>query len=203
MAAQDGGGFRHWLRGLPTGVGGPASKTGTMRYWSRGLPATALEVSGPEAILLVVANASQGHTAGAVVLVVDTSLVVSSAEHAHSAQAPTLTQVHALVVAEAGHLHSVQAPALAQAHSLVVAGAEHGQSVEAVLLTQAHLLVMAGALHAQSVSAVDLAQQVIWRQAYGLLVNVDREVDDLTVAICEAVAATVDIDTAWAAEVEL
>jgi hypothetical protein len=108
--------------------------------------------------LLVVADATHGHTVDNLTLTQSVTLTVADAAHAHTVDSPSLTQAHVLAVADATHAHAVDSPSLTQANTLAVADALHGHSADNITLSAGITLAIADAAHAHSVDNLALVQ---------------------------------------------
>ena len=114
------------------------------------------EVGGGSTVL-VVQDATHGHTAENVALTQKQLLAVADATHSHTAEAPALVQAFLLTVADATHAHTADNLDLdIGSILLVVADAAHSHTAENVALTQKQLLTVADTLHAYTADNLDL-----------------------------------------------
>lgn len=138
-----------------SGTGGDFSVTGTLTEpaWRPGVKSA---VSGT--ILLIVADASHGHTTDGIALSQAHALAVADALHAHATDAILLTQAHVLVLDDALHAHAADTVTLTQAHALIVADAAHAHAADNVVLDFSTALEVADAAHAHAADSLTLSQ---------------------------------------------
>lgn len=109
--------------------------------------------------LLVVDNATHGHTVDSVTVTQQHTLAVDNALHSHTVDNVTITQQHTLVVNDTIHSLTSDTPWLIYNTPLVVADALHGHTVDNVTVVQQHTLVVQNTLHSHTVDGVTIVQQ--------------------------------------------
>jgi len=109
--------------------------------------------------LLVVDDATHGHTVDSVTVTQQHTLVVSNALHSHTVDNVTIIQQHTLAVDNTLHSLTSDTPWIIYNTSLAVNDALHGHTVDNVIITQQHTLVVNNASHALTFDAVTISQQ--------------------------------------------
>lgn len=109
--------------------------------------------------LLVVDNATHGHTVDSVTVTQQHTLAVDNALHSHTVDNVTITQQHTLVVNDTIHSLTSDTPWLIYNTPLVVADALHSHVVDNVIVVQQHTLVVQDTLHSHTVDGVTIVQQ--------------------------------------------
>lgn len=151
-----------YLRGLGDGFAVNSGSGGDLTVLSAGLeaPPWLAGVKGRSvgAIVLIVADATHGHTSDGIALTQAHLLAVADALHAHATDAVLLTQAHVLVLNDALHAHTADAVTLTQAHVLAVADAAHAHAADNVVLDFSAALEVADAAHAHAADSLTLSQ---------------------------------------------
>lgn len=104
--------------------------------------------------VLVIQDATHGHTADNVALVIN--LIVQDALHSHTADNLTLTQHNVLAIQDALHGHTADNLALTQHNVLAIADALHSHAADNLSLTQHNVLAVQDALHGHTADNLTL-----------------------------------------------